>query len=219
MIIPCEIDNIKTLKKGMKITLTVADGNVKPVLKDIYNFIDKNLQVNIQVDSEEEQAKMNMINPEQRKKVYALFNDIADYTGNGQDYVKEIMKKSFLEYSHYEPFSLANCEKELASEFIEFIIQVTFKQGIPIHDTPGKLMDDIEKAMLMCIKYKKCAICGREGEIHHVDAIGMGNNRDKIDDKQHRKVCLCREHHTEAHQKGWKTFSEKYHLKSVIVNN
>lgn len=202
----------------MKITLTVSDENVKPVLKDIYNFIDKKLKVNIEVNAVEEQAKHNLISPEQRKKIYALFNDIADYTGNGQDYVKEIMKKSFLEYSQYKPFSLANCKKELASEFIEFIIQVTFKQGIPIHDTPAEIMDDIERAMLMCIKYKKCSICGQKGEIHHVDTIGMGNNRHKVDDSQHRKICLCRKHHTEVHQMGWTDFEKNYHVKGVIVN-
>lgn len=217
MKIPCEIDNVKTLKKGMKITLTVTDEHVKEVMRDIYNFIDRSLFAEFNINSAEEQEKMNMISPEQRKKIYALFNDIADYTGNGQDYVKEIMKKEFLKYGKYDSFSLANCKRELASEFIEFIINVTFKQGIPIHDTPGKLMDDIEKAMLMCIKYKKCCICGKEGEVHHVDTIGMGNNRKKIDDSKHRKACLCRIHHTESHQKGWKDFSEKYHIKGVIV--
>lgn len=217
MIFPCEIDNVKTLKRGMKITLVIADEYVRDVLKDIYNFIDKNLQVEIKVDTEKEQEKMNMISPEQRKKIYALFNDIAEYTGNGQDYIKEIMKKSFLEYSKYEPFSLANCSRELANDFIEFILQVTFKQGIPIHDMPVNLMDDIERAMLMCIKYKKCAICGREGEIHHVDTIGMGRNREKTDDSDHRKICLCRKHHTEAHQIGWTEFEKKYHVKGVFV--
>ena len=218
MKIPCEIDKINTIKNGMKIILAIDNDNVEKVMKDIHKYINRSLMLNIEIDKLEEKKKAEMISPLQRKKIYALFNDIANHTGNGEDYVKEIMKKSFYEYTGYPQFSLASCEKEVASDFIEFILNVTFKQGIPINDKPSEIMDDIEKAMLMCIKYKKCSICGKEGEIHHIDTIGMGNNRKKTDDSNYRKICLCRIHHTEAHQKGWTDFSKKYHVKGVIVN-
>lgn len=65
------------------------------------------------------------------------------------------------------------------------------------------------------MKLKKCAICGREGEIHHVDTIGMGNDRRKVDDSDYRKICLCRQHHTEAHNIGMTEFESKYKVYGI----
>lgn len=58
-------------------------------------------------------------------------------------------------------------------------------------------------------------MCGRPGEIHHVDAIGMGRDRNRVDDRRMRKICLCREHHTEAHKIGQPTFMKKYHVHGI----
>lgn len=222
MQIPCEIDNIKTLKKGMKITLAVDDENVKSVMKDIYNFMDRSLLVDININAEEEQAKLNMISPEQRKKIYALFNDIANHTGGNKDYVKDELKKRFVEDTEYEMFSLSNCSRELASDFIEYLIEFAFEYGVELSEHPKKLIDDIEAYIRICLKRKICCICGRpySGDPHHVDAIQMGHDRRKVDDSQKRKLPLCYEiHHPEIHNIGDKAFCEKYHVKGVIYND
>jgi len=62
------------------------------------------------------------------------------------------------------------------------------------------------------VKFKKCIICGKHADIHHLDAIGMGNNRKGYDDSNSRKIGLCREHHSEAHAIGVLKFQQKYHL-------
>ena len=69
--------------------------------------------------------------------------------------------------------------------------------------------------MIACIKHRKCCLCGREGEIHHVDAIGMGNDRRKYDDSGSRIMCLCRTHHTEYHKIGREDFEKKYKVYGI----
>lgn len=46
----------------------------------------------------------------------------------------------------------------------------------------------------------------------------MGNDRRTYDDRLNRKMCLCRVHHTIAHQKGVVDFQEKYHVYGIIYN-
>ena len=216
MRVVCEIDNIKTLKRGMKITLSIGDKEVSDVMKNIYRFMDKPLIVDFSIDGEEQQARLKMITPEQRKKIYALFRDISAYTGNSHENEKENMKTLFIQQTHYEPFSLSNCDWKLASDFIEWLINFCFENGIPLSEHPLKTLDDIERYVRMSLKHRICAICGRRGEIHHWDSIGMGRDRTKVDDSSNRKICLCRTHHTEAHTLGVKSFEEKYHISGVI---
>ena len=216
MRVACEIDNIKTLKKGMKITLAIDDKNTLNVMQHIYNFMDKPLIVDFNIDGEEQQARLNQISPEQRKKIYALFRDIASYTGNTPEDIKETLKYHFVRETEYEPFSLSNCSWKLASDFMEWLLDFAFENGVGLSEHPLKTLDDIEKYVRICLKNKICTICGKPGEIHHWDAIGQGRDRTRIDDSRLRKICLCREHHREAHTIGVNAFEDKYHVYGVI---
>jgi hypothetical protein len=155
------------------------------------------------------------ISAEQRKKIYATINDIAAYTGE----VSEIMK-GWLKYLHIyrtgsEYFSLSRCSMDTAREFINTILDYALEMGIPLMDFALNRTDDIGHYLYACLKLKKCVICGRPGEVHHVDAIGMGNDRRTLDDSQHRKICLCRTHHTEAHTTGVDSFTNKYKVYGI----
>ena len=213
---PCEIDQVRTLKKGMKIILAIDEEHVKQTLKDIHNFMDRELIVNIDIDAEKEQSKLSMITPDQRKKIFAIIKDIANNTGVDKEYAREELTKKFIQETGHPEFSLSNCERQLASDFIEWLIEFAFEYGVELNEHPKKLIDDIEAYIRICNKRKICAICGRPAEIHHVDTIGMGHNRNKVDDSDKRKIALCRKHHTEAHQIGWKEFSEKHHVVGVL---
>jgi len=216
---PAEIDQVKTLKKGVKIKLAVPDEEMQSVMKDIHNFLDRDLLVDLQVDEAKEEDKLHQITEDQRKKIYALFRDIAKDTGNNKDHIKEQMKREFIGDTDYakDELSLANCSRETATNFIDWLIRFAFEYGIGIEDNPTEYFDDIERAMHICLDQKICAVCGQEGaDLHHVDAIGMGHNRNKVDDSDKRKIALCREHHSESHDIGWETFREKYHVKGVI---
>lgn len=155
------------------------------------------------------------ISAEQRKKVYATINDIAAYTGEVPEIMKEWLKYLHIYRTGSEYFSFSRCSMDTAREFINTILDYSLEMGIPLMDFALNRTDDIDHYLYACLKLKKCAICGRPGEVHHVDAIGMGNDRRTLDDSQHRKICLCRTHHTEAHATGVESFGNKYKVYGI----
>ena len=203
---------VNTLKKGLKLTLFVSEDSSKEVLKDIYNFIDRPLTVTIDIDSEKRLKELNQISGQQRKKIYALFGDIDNYTGQGIESIKREMKLIFLKDTGYQDFSLSDCSSDLANDFIEFLIGYCFKNGVELTDLPSDSFEDPKRYMALCIKTKICAVCGKKGEEHHYTAIGMGRDRNKVDDSDDLILSLCRLHHEESHLIGRETFIEKYHL-------
>ena len=138
------------------------------------------------------------ISAEQRKKAYATIRDIADYTGYLPEEMKQILKYQHMIRTGDAYFSLSNCSMDTAREFINTILEFALEEGIPLSENAIERTDDIGKYLYYCIMHKKCAICGKDGEIHHEDAIGMGNDRRRIDDSGYKKICLCRMHHTMA---------------------
>ena len=155
------------------------------------------------------------ISAEQRKKVYATINDIAAYTGEVPEIMKEWLKYLHIYRTGSEYFSFSRCSMDTAREFINTILDYSLEMGIPLMDFALNRTDDIDHYLYACLKLKKCAICGRPGEVHHVDTIGMGNDRRTLDDSQHRKICLCRTHHTEAHTTGVDSFTNKYKVYGI----
>lgn len=114
-------------------------------------------------------------------------------------------------------FSLSNCTMDTAREFINTILEFAIKNGIPLSEEAINRTDDIGKYLYFCIMHRKCAVCGRDGEIHHVDTIGMGNDRRTVDDSNYRKICLCRTHHTIAHQRGMTEFEKMYKVYGIVI--
>ncbi len=216
MRVNCEIAQINTLKKGMKIVLSIGEKETHSVMKQIYNFMDKPIIVDFQIDTKEQMERLNQISAEQRKKIYALIRDIANYIGDSVDNTKENLKIEFVQQTEYEMFSLSNCSSELAGEFIDFLINFAFENGVPMSEHPFKRADDIERYLAACLRHRICCVCGQPGEVHHVEAIGMGRDRRYVDDSDSRKICLCREHHNKAHQIGRDSFQEKYHVYGVV---
>ena len=159
------------------------------------------------------------ISVEQRKKAYATIRDIADWAGYLPEEMKEHLKYEHMIRTGDAYFSLSNCSMDTAREFINTILEFSLENGVPLTEDALNRTDDIGRYLYYCIMHRKCAICGRDGEIHHEDAIGMGNNRNQIDDSSYRKICLCREHHTAAHQMGVKRFREMYKVYGITVKD
>ena len=158
-----------------------------------------------------------IISIEQRKKAYATIRDIADYTGYLPEEQKEWLKYLYIQKTGDDYISLSDCSMDQAREFINVILEYAIESGIQLSEQAINRTDDIGKYLYFCIKHKKCAICGQDGEIHHEDAIGMGNDRQTIDDSNHKKICLCRKHHTIAHQMGVDRFTKMYKVYGIIV--
>lgn len=157
------------------------------------------------------------ITAEQRKKAYATIADISEYTGYLPEEQKELLKFHHRGITGCKKFSLSNCSIDTAREFINTILDYALKEGVPLTDFGVDRTDDIGKYLYFCIKHKKCAVCGDKGEIHHVDTIGMGADRRKVDDSSYRKICLCRKHHTQAHTIGMTEFKSKYKVYGIVV--
>lgn len=159
------------------------------------------------------------ISAEQRKKAYATIRDISDWTGYLPEEMKEILKYQHMMRTGDAYFSLSNCSMDTAREFINTILEFALENGIPLSDNAIERTDDIGRYLYYCLLHKKCVICGKDGEIHHEDAIGMGNDRTKLDDSSYKKICLCREHHTLAHSLGVIRFREMYKVYGIVVKD
>ena len=157
------------------------------------------------------------ISAAQRKKIYATIRDIADYTGYMPEEEKEWLKYLHISRTGDAYFSLSTCSMDVAREFINTILEYAIEHGIPLSERGVERADDIGRYLYYCVKHKKCAVCGRDGEIHHVDAIGMGRDRRTVDDSSCRKICLCRTHHTIAHQRGMRAFEQMYHVYGIVI--
>lgn len=160
------------------------------------------------------------ITSEQRKKAYATISDISTWTGYLPEEQKEWLKYLHISKTGCNYFSLSDCSIDTAREFINTIIEYALQNGIPLKDLGINRTDDIGKYLYYCLKYRKCAVCGaNNSDLHHVDTIGMGNDRTKVDDSEYRKICLCRKHHNEAHNIGMSEFENKYKVYGIKYND
>lgn len=159
------------------------------------------------------------ITADQRKKAYATIADISRYTGYLPEEAKEWLKYLHIARTGCNYFSLGTCSVDTAREFINTLMDYALENGVQLDDLGINRTDDIGKYLYYCLKHKKCALCGLPGEIHHWDAIGMGNDRRKVDDSKHRKICLCRKHHTLAHNIGPIDFERKYKVYGITFDD
>lgn len=162
-----------------------------------------------------------VITAEQRKKIYALLGEIAEFVGDTVEVIKREMKLDF-RLRNFErmvgEFSLGDCPVELASGFIDHLVAFVIEWGVPCKRPLYELCDDIKKYVYTCLKYKKCAVCGQKADLHHVDQVGMGYDRKEIVHEGMLALPLCRKHHTETHTIGKLAFEEKYHLEPIALN-
>ena len=75
---------------------------------------------------------------------------------------------------------------------------------MPLIPKPSRIRNP---KLLASMRGQPCAICGRPGVAHHLKTAGSGG-----DDVPENLICLCTEHHREAHQLGRHTWAAKYEL-------
>jgi len=159
-----------------------------------------------------------IISAKQRKKAWATLKDISLWNGDDRETNHWWLKIMFMDFKHVRRFSLADCCVTTARHYITFLLDFCLEWGVPLTEPLTKRTDDINAAIYSSLKHNRCIVCGKDGEIHHWDPIGMGRNRNTVDDSHMRKLCLCRIHHDEAHQIGGATFEERYHIYGIIFN-
>lgn len=160
-----------------------------------------------------------IISEAQRRSIYAMLGEIADYSGMDRGETKEIMKRKYLDdlgEPEDETFSLRNCPVSLASGFQRYLVRFMVDFEVPCHVSLLKYVDDLQDYLYACLMGRKCCVCGKKSDLHHLDAVGMGNNRKEIVHEGMRVLPLCRIHHSEIHVTGGPAFMEKYHLEGGI---
>ena len=124
------------------------------------------------------------LSPRQRKSCYAMINEIAAYMGEIPNEAKDFLKLSFwteeLQEKADELFSLSNAPMSIVAAFQKWLARFIVRHEIPCKVSLLSYVDDVEDYVYSCLCYKKCAICGRQADLHHVDAVGMGADRTEI---------------------------------------
>lgn len=160
------------------------------------------------------------LSDKQRRMCYALINAIAEWSGETAEGTKTALKLDFWQ-SHVETladkiFSLSNAPMSLVAEFQRYLVRFIIDNDIPLKFPLLDYVDDIQDYTYACLIHKKCVVCGKRADLHHIDAIGMGNDRNDVQHIGREVISLCREHHTEIHTLGKSEFMEKYHLEGGI---
>ena len=167
------------------------------------------------------------ISAEQRRKVYAILGEIAEYVDGirNADTIEEqkrLLKMEFMvkrmESAERRMFSLSDCDMSTAREFITYLIDFIIANDIPTKVPLIEQCEDVSRYIYSCLANKKCCICGKPADLHHVQSVGSQGYRDKINHIGLEALPLCREHHTESHAKGQIEFMKQYHLEPIKID-
>lgn len=160
------------------------------------------------------------LSDKQRKMCYAMIKAIADWSGSSTEEVKQAFKLDFwaerVDTLADKIFSLSSAPMSLVAEFQRFLVAFILTHDVPTRRPLREYVDDIETYTYLCLVRRKCAVCGRHADLHHIDAVGMGNDRTQIQNEGREVMSLCREHHTEIHATGYEEFMMKYHLNGGV---
>lgn len=158
------------------------------------------------------------LSEKQRKSCYAMLREIAVWSGYEPDEIKDMMKYNFIGslVEDMRQFSLSDAPMSLVAAFQSFLARFIVAHDVPTRRPMLEYVDDIDDYVLACLTQKKCCICGKKADLHHVDSVGMGRDRTEIVHEGMKVLPLCREHHTEAHTIGRESFIRNYHLNGGI---
>lgn len=160
------------------------------------------------------------ISRDQQKKIFALIDDLCNYTGDEPKRWENEFKWRVQVIFGLDEFSLSNCSMTVGNYMIITILDFLFSENIPFRT---KLWDSLPQdfpRQRLALKNRTCVICGRpHADLAHYKAVGMGRNRHKIDERKMYFMTLCREHHQEQHNIGIKKFMQKYHLKPLRLSD
>lgn len=161
------------------------------------------------------------LSDKQRRVCYKLLNVIAEWQGESLERTKAEMKQSFLRAEFPESwvsdFSLSNAPMSLACAFQRYLVRFILDWEVPLRFSLLGFVDDENDYLYSCVARKKCCICGRKSDLHHVDRVGVGRDRESIIHEGMAVLPLCREHHMECHMIGQRTFNDKYHIEGGVV--
>lgn len=216
----------------MKTPIDVVKGKITDVdeLNGIITIKAKYDDWHTLIRREYQECRIEMIDSrplsdKQRRTCWSLIGAIADWQGQSRsetakDMVNEARKIDFLINELGENadklFSLSNAPMSLVAAYQRYLIHFIIENDIPLKFPLLNFVDDINDYVYACLIHKKCVICGKIADLHHVDRIGMGRNRQDVIQEEMEVLPLCRIHHEEAHTIPDNEFFYRYHIESGI---
>lgn len=195
---------------GNKVTMSVEDAQELAMLS-LYTS-EERPQAVISIADERSISRV------QRKKAYAIIGEIAKWSGYTPEETKWWMKFYYEAETGDQHFSFADTDMTTARTFISYLLDYAVKNHIPMSKSGLAYMDDVEAYMYSSLSHRSCVVCGRPADVHHIDTVGMGNDRNLVDHRQKHLIALCRVHHNEAHNIGWPAFEQNYHVKGIKLD-
>lgn len=166
------------------------------------------------------------ITPSQMNLAWLLMTDIAVDTAGSKDYKEDVYKQQRLDFTNRNLellqgrlFHLSEATVSEASAFINMLVEIIIENGIETRKPLREMCEDIQHMVYVSLLNKKCAVCNRKAELHHVDAIGMGYSRREKPQIGARVLPLAHEYHMEIHNIGNDAFMAKYHLEPVRLDD
>ena len=207
--------------KGL-VTLRMSDDDLRTLQK--YHATNQQQVLSVVASDDNEPT------PKQRRFAFAILKDIWNsQVGGVWLETKETMREHFYtmyEYYYgmeYGEFSLSDNKgkKSNTNEFINMLLDYAALHDIALSVKPLNELEPQEIAHweYQCLMNKCCVICGkRPSDLHHLDTIGSGGNRQHTDHLGHRAVQLCREHHNLAHSLGIETFMQRFKINGIKID-
>lgn len=156
---------------------------------------------------------------EQLRKAHALFADIAKERVVTVPEVKDLMRAYYYKKYRKEMPSESVATITEQRNFIEVTIDFCFEQNIPFAGKTLAAIRDDYGFQFRCLMKRQCVICGERAEYCHVEAVGSGNNRNRIDHSKHHFMSLCWKEHRRQHDMGIWTFIKTEHIKPISLTD
>ncbi|HHU6768408.1 TPA: putative HNHc nuclease [Staphylococcus aureus] len=159
------------------------------------------------------------ITDKQRRKIFALCNDIESHTGQPREYMRYLFQEYVtVLYGYDKSISLSDCTRMQANQIIEVTLDWIFHNDIPLSYKTSDLLKQDKSFLYWSTVNRNCVICGKHGELAHHKAIGRGANRKKMEHYGYEVLCLCREHHQSQHDMGVESFDKLHHLENSWIS-
>ncbi|MFT9415730.1 putative HNHc nuclease [Leuconostoc falkenbergense] len=172
----------------------------------------------------------NGVSAQQRKFAFALLHDIWwSQVGGYWIETPETVKQHF--YAMYEYYnsldfgefslSAAKGTKTDTNQFINMLLDYAAIHDISLSVKPLNELEpqEIARWEYRCLMEKMCVVCGKKpSDLHHLDTVGSGMNRQHTNHLGHRAVQLCREHHNLAHSLGIETFMQRFKINGIKID-
>ncbi|OFP27915.1 hypothetical protein HMPREF2997_03295 [Staphylococcus sp. HMSC057C08] len=198
------------------------DGTITAVIKNVKLGNKETLLLDNGMDVEVEVKVVDpfLISDKQRRKIFALCNDIESHTGQPRDYMRYLFM-DYVEvlYGYEKRLSLSDCTRTQANQIIEVTLDWIFHNNIPLAYKTSDLLKQDKSFLYWSTVNRNCIICGKpHSDLAHHYAIGRGKNRKTMNHYGYEVLALCREHHQSQHNMGVESFDKLHHLENSWIS-